>query len=83
MTGLKYLIGTGGALTRLPSYNEILLKLRDMNSQKKYLYPKPGEAQVLIDHHYIMASLGVLSQSYPEAAIELMMQSFVDEPQKQ
>ena len=83
LTGLKYLIGTGGALTRLPGYNDILLKLRDMNSQKKYLYPKPGEAQVLIDHHYIMASLGVLSQSYPEAAIELMMQSFVDEPQKQ
>lgn len=79
LTELKYLIATGGALTRLPARKEILTKLRDMNGQRKYLYPKPGEAEIFIDHDYIMASLGVLSQSYPEAALDLLMQSFQED----
>lgn len=30
---------------------------------------------ILIDNHYIMASLGVLSKEYPEAALRLMKKS--------
>ena len=32
-------------------------------------------AQVLVDNDYIMASLGVLSKRYPEAAVRLLEQS--------
>lgn len=79
LTALRCLIGTGGALTRLPGRHEIMTRLRDMNGQSKYLYPKPGDAEILIDSHYIMASLGVLGQTYPQAAIHLMLQSFEGE----
>ena len=76
LTQLACLVATGGALTRLPGRQHIMEQLRDMNTQRKWLYPKPGEARLLTDHHYIMASLGVLSRKYPEAALALMRQSF-------
>jgi hypothetical protein len=38
------------------------------------LLPTP-EAQILVDNDYIMASLGVLSKEYPEAALKLLKKS--------
>lgn len=73
LTIVKYIIGTGGALTRLPGRIEIL-KATGMHGKGMELYPGK-EAKVLIDNHYIMASLGVLSKRFPEAALELMKQS--------
>lgn len=73
------LIATGGALTRLPGRRNILRKLRNMNNARAMLYPKPGQMEILIDNHYIMASLGVLSRRYPQAALRLMQQSFAQE----
>jgi uncharacterized protein (TIGR01319 family) len=73
LTNVKYIIGTGGALTRLPNRLEIL------NYVGKYgrgmeLYPT-SNANILIDNAYIMASLGVLSKRYPEDALLLMKTS--------
>jgi uncharacterized protein (TIGR01319 family) len=70
LTNVKYIIGTGGALTRLPN------RLGILNSVGTYgkgmeLYPT-NNAKVLIDNAYIMASLGVLSKRYPEDALQLM-----------
>ena len=45
------------------------------NPKGMMLYPKPGRIKLLYDNHYIMASLGVLSKAYPEAALDLMKQS--------
>lgn len=73
LSNVKYVIGTGGALTRLPNRVSILEKIIKNNKQN-LLWPTE-EAKVLIDQHYIMASLGVLSKRYPEAAISLMKQS--------
>ncbi|TCO79044.1 GlmL-related ornithine degradation protein [Marinisporobacter balticus] len=73
LTNVKWIIGTGGALTRLPDRVNILKKIAIQN-KGDYLLPKK-EAKVLIDNHYIMASLGVLSKKYPEAALSLMKQS--------
>ncbi len=73
------LIATGGALTRLPGHGGILRQLRDMNSAGDMLYPAPGKMRVLVDEHYLMASLGVLSRRHPEAALELMRQSLKEE----
>ena len=73
LTNVKYIVGTGGALTRLPHRIEIL-KTVGLHSKGTELYPGK-EAQVLVDNHYIMASLGVLSKRFPEAALALMRES--------
>lgn len=75
LTKIRWLIGTGGALTRMPGRQAVLEKLRDMNTAGKLLLPPPGQMQILEDRHYIMASLGALSVKYPRAALGLMAAS--------
>ncbi|MGE5678859.1 MAG: GlmL-related ornithine degradation protein [Pseudomonadota bacterium] len=73
LTNVRYIIGTGGALTRLPKRHGIL-KSVGLHGKGMELYPGK-EAKILIDNHYIMASLGVLSKRFPEAALQLMKNS--------
>ncbi|WP_053957041.1 GlmL-related ornithine degradation protein [Inediibacterium massiliense] len=73
LTNIKWIIGTGGALTRLPHRVEILKQIAKSN-KGDYLLPNK-EAKILIDDDYIMASLGVLSKKYKEAALILMKKS--------
>ena len=73
LTGVKYIIGTGGALTRLPARESILKSIGSYGKGLE-LFPK-SEAQVLIDNNYIMASLGVLSKVHPKEALDLMKES--------
>ena len=73
LTAVKYLIATGGALTRLPSRVEILESLPEPSSSAR-LTPRRG-SRVLIDNDYIMASLGVLSLVHKQAALDLLMHS--------
>jgi len=73
LTAVKYLIGSGGALTRLPNGIKILESILEPKTSQK-LTPRDG-AKILIDNHYIMASLGVLSTVYKDEALELMKQS--------
>jgi uncharacterized protein (TIGR01319 family) len=73
LTGIKYIIGTGGVLTRLPKRVEILKKIAISNKGDKLLPNK--EAKILIDNDYIMASLGVLSKYNKESAIRLLKKS--------
>ncbi|SHJ23483.1 GlmL-related ornithine degradation protein [Lutispora thermophila] len=73
LTNIKYIIGTGGALTRLPKRVEILESIKE-NRKGLELYPG-NSAQILIDNHYIFASLGVLSKKYPQEALILMKKS--------
>ena len=75
LSQVKYIIGTGGALTRLPHRRELLRQMADMNANGTMLYPKPGEMALLFDNDYIMASLGVLSKAYPQEALALMKRS--------
>lgn len=72
LTCVRWLIATGGALTRLPGRDAILRELRDINASGTLLYPKPGHMRILEDAQYIMASLGVLSLSNPDAAAALL-----------
>ena len=74
LTQVKYIIGTGGALTRLPHRVEIMESIAKNNAGGMKLYPTE-HAQVLVDNDYIMASLGVLSKRYREAAIRLLEKS--------
>jgi uncharacterized protein (TIGR01319 family) len=73
LTAVKYIIGTGGALTRLESSIEILSKISVLGNTDKLLPNKSVE--ILIDKLYIMASLGVLAKENREEALMLLMNS--------
>lgn len=81
LTGVKYIIGTGGALTRLPNRVEILEYVTRYNKNKEFLLPKEN-TKILIDNDYIMASIGVLSKKYEEASLKLMLKSLNFEEKK-
>ncbi|KXZ39450.1 conserved hypothetical protein [Alkalithermobacter thermoalcaliphilus JW-YL-7 = DSM 7308] len=74
LTEIKYIIGTGGALTRLPNRVEIMKEIAKHNKSGTLLFPTK-EAKILVDNDYIMASLGVLSKKYKKAALKLAKQS--------
>ncbi|MDW7672853.1 MAG: GlmL-related ornithine degradation protein [Bacillota bacterium] len=87
LSNIKYVIGTGGALTRLPHGYQILRDILNQQHQNKLLPTE--DAVILLDHDYIMASLGVLSKKYPDSAFRLMKKSMrwngvgKNEPQNQ
>lgn len=74
LSQVKYIVGTGGALTSLPDRIKILKGITRQSSSSLML--APGEhAEILVDNDYIMASLGVLSLRYREAAVKLLKKS--------
>jgi uncharacterized protein (TIGR01319 family) len=77
LTQVKYIIGTGGALSRLPNRKAILRNIALSNKGNDLLPNK--EAEILIDNDYIMASLGVMSKKYPEQALKLLKNSLEHE----
>ena len=74
LTQVKYIVGTGGALTRLPHRVDIMSEIPGQNITGMRLFPTE-HAKILVDNDYIMASLGVLSKTNREAAIKLLEQS--------
>lgn len=74
LTRVKYIVGTGGALTRLPHRVEIMKKIATHNIDGMLLFPDEN-ARILVDRDYILSSLGVLSRRYREDAVRLMQNS--------
>lgn len=74
LTQVQYIVGTGGALTRLPHRVEIMKEIAAHNETGMLLFPTQ-HAKILVDNDYIMASLGVLSKTHREAAIRLLEKS--------
>ena len=74
LSEIKYIAGTGGALTRLPARVEIMRMISKSDKTGLALFP-PETAQILVDNDYIMASLGALSKKHPKAALRLLKQS--------
>ena len=74
LTQVKFIVGTGGALTRLPHRIEIMKAITESNTTGLNLYPGQ-HAKILVDNDYIMASLGVLSKKYKEASVKLLEKS--------
>jgi hypothetical protein len=73
LSAIQYIIGTGGALTRLPRRMDILRRvIANANSMK--LLPT-NATEILIDNYYIMASLGVLSKKHMEATKKFLKQT--------
>lgn len=73
LTSIKFIVGTGGACTRLPNRVTLLKTITEHYLGNKLLPNK--EAQILIDNDYIMASLGVLSKEHEASALLLMKKS--------
>ncbi|AHC14438.1 GlmL-related ornithine degradation protein [Salinispira pacifica] len=73
LSAVRTVIGTGGALTRLPGGREILSRVLE-SARGVELFPPP-EAAIVLDTRYIMSSLGVLAEEYPEAVLELLAES--------
>lgn len=73
LSKVKYIIGTGGALTRLGGGEEILESLKDTKLDMTMRPTK--EAVVLIDKMYILACAGVLSRENRQAAEALLKAS--------
>lgn len=74
LTQVKYIVGTGGALTRLPHRVEIMKKIAGHDETGMRLFPT-SHAEILVDNDYIMASLGVLSKKHRQGAKKLLEQS--------
>ena len=73
LTKVKWIIGTGGFLSRQPEGKAILGSVRAKESQTELL--PPAGAKILIDSDYIMSSAGVLADKYPAQALALLKQS--------
>jgi uncharacterized protein (TIGR01319 family) len=63
LTAVKWVIGTGGALTLIGGGKKILNSI--CTGAGKNLLPSP-DAKVLIDSDYRFSALGTLAQDYPE-----------------
>lgn len=74
LTQVKYIVGTGGALTRLPHRKEIMERIAPYDETGMRLFPT-AHAEVLVDNDYIMASLGVLSTKHRAGAVKLLEKS--------
>ena len=70
---VRTVIGTGGALTRLPGGRDILARALGAGGRRKLMPPK--DANILLDGDYIMASLGALHRRHPTAARRLLLKS--------
>ena len=73
LTAVRHVIGTGGALTRLP-LGKVILERALAKAPPKALYPAK-EVAIHLDNDYLMASLGVLAKTYPKAALKLLKKS--------
>ena len=68
LSQIKYIIEPAGRLTRLPNRVHIMESIALHNETGLLLFPGT-DAKILVDNDYIMASLGVLSKRYKEAAV--------------
>ncbi len=72
LTQIKNIILTGGALINLENTESIISDYIKKNPTK--LLPRES-INIIRDHDYIMASVGVLSLKYPEVAYKLLKKS--------
>ena len=72
LTGIRYIIGTGGVLINHGDAKRILNQVTKRST--KALELRPISPSILIDRSYIMAAMGLLSQKYPKLALKLLKQ---------
>lgn len=78
LTAVRWIVGTGGALTKIDGGADILARIR-LGAGARLL--PPPEARILIDRHYRFSALGTIAQSYPDevaATFAEWVESYVD-----
>lgn len=70
LMNIKYVIGTGGAIINSKNPEFILESACFTDADSLSL--KPMFPNYLIDKNYILASMGILSQDYPEIALKIL-----------
>ncbi len=78
LSAVKWVIGTGGALTRIEGGREILRSI--CTGAGKYLLPSP-ETTILIDRDYRFSALGTLAQDFPEQ-VQATFRTWVEREKK-
>jgi hypothetical protein len=74
LTACRYVVGTGGALTRLPGGLESLRAACAKGAGDRLL--PPAAARCLLDNDYIFAVCGALFSHFDaDAVVQLMLQS--------
>jgi uncharacterized protein (TIGR01319 family) len=74
LTACRFVIGTGGALTRLPGGEAVLADTRARSGGGERLLPPP-DARVALDRDYIFACCGSLLQHFAADAVTALMRS--------
>jgi uncharacterized protein (TIGR01319 family) len=70
LTAVKTVVGTGGVLISNPQPEEIIKGILFDNIMPQFL--KPEAPEFLIDSTYILASMGLLGEEYPDIAVRMM-----------
>lgn len=73
LTACRLLIGTGGALTRLPGGAEVLAETRSHNGGDRLL--PPADASCALDRDYIFACCGALFARFPAERVVALMRA--------
>ncbi len=73
LTACRLVIGTGGALTRLPGGEALLADVRGKGGGERLL--PPADARVALDRDYIFACCGALLAHFPAEAVTALMRS--------
>jgi hypothetical protein len=74
LTACRLVIGTGGALTRLPGGDAMLEAVRASAAGGDRLLP-PADARVALDRDYVFACCGVLAGHFPAEAVVALVRA--------
>lgn len=75
LTACRYVIGTGGALTRLPGGEAMLVATRAGASGSGERLLPPADARCALDRDYIFAACGALSTHFDRNAVAALMRA--------
>ncbi len=75
LTAIKWIVGTGGALTRIEGGAEILAKIK--TGPTTHLLPRP-DARIFLDKNYLFSALGTIAQKYPELVQNTLKNIFIE-----
>jgi uncharacterized protein (TIGR01319 family) len=78
LSAVGLIVGTGGALTRLPGGLEAVKEVRGRGR----LHP-PSDADALLDTEYLMSSVGVIARTSPDDASRLLARHVASTSMKQ
>jgi uncharacterized protein (TIGR01319 family) len=73
LTGVKYVIGTGGAIINADAPQDILQAAIYSPQDTNLL--KPQNPQLLLDRDYCLAAMGLLARKFPGLALKMMKQT--------